>query len=67
MNLNDRFTDNVPTDAGNLGDMAVFMRDRAGRTKNHVRNWSLPEISQFVDRGLLSRQFFPADDIGRVR
>jgi hypothetical protein len=46
--------------------MAVFVRDRAGRTKNHVVDWSLPELSLLIDRGLLGQQFLPADDIGRV-
>ena len=66
MNLNDRSTDDVPTGASNLGDMTVFVRDRAGRTKNHVVDWSPPELSLLIDCGLLGYQFLAADDIGRI-
>jgi hypothetical protein len=46
--------------------MAVFVRDRAGWPKNHVVDWSPPELSLLIDRGLLDHQFLAADNIGRV-
>ena len=45
MNLYDRPADNVPTRASNLGDIAVFMRNRTGRTKNNVMH-TLLEIAK---------------------
>jgi hypothetical protein len=66
MNLNDRPTDDVPTGASDLGDMTVFVRDRAGWTKNHVMDRSPLELSLIIDCGLLGRQFLAADHIRRI-
>jgi hypothetical protein len=66
MYLNDRSTDDVPTGASDLGDMAVFVRDRSGRTKNHVVDRSPPEHSLLINRGLLGHQLLCADNIERV-
>ena len=35
---------------GRPPDMAVFVRDRAVRTKNHVVDWSPPELPLLIDR-----------------
>jgi hypothetical protein len=66
MNLNDRSTDDIPTGAGHLGDVAVFVGDGAGRTKNYIVDWSPHELSLLIDRGLFGHQFHSADNIGRV-
>jgi hypothetical protein len=66
MNLHDRSANDVPTGAGDLSDVAVFVRDRAGRTENQVVDRCQPEFSLFVDRGLFCHQFFATDNVGCV-
>ncbi len=67
MDLNDRPADNVPTGASNLCDMTVFVRDRAGWTKNHVVDWSPPQLSLLIDRGMLAISSWPPMTLGGSR
>src|SRR5262245_26576518 len=66
VDLNDRTANDIPTGAGSLCKVAVFVRDRAGRTENKVVNRRQSELSFVVDRRLLCYQLFVANHVGRV-
>jgi hypothetical protein len=64
MNLNNGSADDVPTGAGDLSHVAVFVRDGSNRMENQVMDRGQPECSLFIDSGLLGYQFLAADDVG---
>ena len=66
MNLNDWSADDIPTGASNLGDMAIFVWNRARRAKNHVVYGSLFEPSLLIDRRQLRDKLGAADNIGWI-
>ncbi len=65
MDLNHRPANNVPTRACDLGDMAIFVRNRSRRAKSQVMNWGQPKLALLVDRRLLGQQLLAANNVGR--